>query len=715
MPVRPHVLLISPRTELSALARMSLLEGGWESFEVEGAGSLHAGLQRLTTAGVDAILLDLVLPDSAGLPTLQRVFLAAPHIPILVLGDDDSRALFRTLLQAGAQDCLVRTRINSDSLARALNGAIGRKIAEDALFLERERAQVTLNSIGDAVLSTDVQGRITYLNAVAERLTGWNLADARGRDLRQVFNVISAVTRAVVTDPILGAIAHDHVIALSADSVLIQRSGAEVPIEDSVAPIHGRGGDVSGAVIVFHDVSESRSIKQRMAYLAQHDFLTDLPNRVLLNERLQHALDLGKRHQRRLAVMFLDLDHLKHINDSLGHSVGDQLLTEVARRLLACVRGSDTVSRQGGDEFVVLLSEIEQPSDVVAVAEKIRTALAGVYDVADHALYLTASIGVSIYPEDGDTAELLTRNADTAMYQAKADGRDTHRFFSVEMNLRATERQSVEEGLRQALARQEFFLQFQPKVDLGSGCITGAEALIRWRHPERGVLLPSQFIPIAEDCGLIVQIGAWVLETACRQARDWMQAASSFTQISINISAHEFVSKGFYERVCQALGDNQLPAGCVELELTETALMRDADGTVRMLGALHALGVRLAVDDFGTGYSSLSYLKRFPITTLKIDQSFVRDVTIDEDDANIVTAMVAIGHSLRQQVVAEGIEQLAQLAFLQSLQCQEGQGFLFSQPLDADRFGSLLAEGGLCAVTGITWPASLATVGRIPA
>ena len=386
--------------------------------------------------------------------------------------------------------------------------------AENALFDERERAQVTLNSIGDAVLTTDVHGDVTYLNLVAEAMTGWPWKDAVGRPISEVFRIIDGRTVEVASNPAQRAVKEDRTVGMGADCVLIRRDGFESAIDDSAAPIHDREGRDAGAVIVFHDVSKSRAMALKMAHLAQHDFLTDLPNRVLLTERLSQAIGLAHRHRKQVALLFLDLDHFKHINDSLGHTIGDQLLQSVAGRLASCVRVTDTVCRQGGDEFVILLAEIERPQDTTQIAEKLIAAFALPHVISGQEIHITLSIGISVYPEDGDNVETVMQNADTAMYHAKESGRNTFRYFTAEMNTEAVRRQFVESSLRRALKQDEFVLHYQPQVDIASGAITGCEALIRWQDPLLGMVYPVQFVPIAEECGLIVPIGRWVLREA---------------------------------------------------------------------------------------------------------------------------------------------------------------------------------------------------------
>jgi diguanylate cyclase (GGDEF)-like protein/PAS domain S-box-containing protein len=564
------------------------------------------------------------------------------------------------------------------------------KAAEDALFEEKERAQVTLNSIGDAVLTTNLPGNVTYLNLVAEMLTGWSSENAIGRPLTEVFKIVDGATRQTAPNPAQLAISENRTVGLAADSVLLRRDGFESAIEDSAAPIHNRDGQVAGAVIVFHDVSESRAMSLKMAHLAQHDFLTGLPNRVLLTERLSRAIGQARRHSKRVALMFIDLDFFKHINDSLGHTIGDQLLQEVAERLKLCIRDTDTVCRQGGDEFVILLAEIEHAQDAVPVAEKLLAAFSESCVIGEHELHVSLSVGISIYPDDGMDSDEVMKNADTAMYHAKANGRNNYQFFTKEMNTRAVQRLYVEGNLRRALKHGEFMLHFQPKIDLGTGRMVGSEALIRWMDPAHGLVNSSQFMPIAEESGLIVPIGNWVLREVCRQVCAWQESGLMVVPVSVNISAVEFRHKNFLESVATILKETGMQPGLLELEFVESILMHDAESSVTVLESLKALGIQLAIDDFGTGYSSLSYLKRFPINTLKIDQSFVQDIVIDQDNASIVSAMIGMGKSLKLRVVAEGIETEAQLAFLRTLHCDEGQGFLFGHPVPADQFERLL-------------------------
>jgi diguanylate cyclase (GGDEF)-like protein/PAS domain S-box-containing protein len=561
------------------------------------------------------------------------------------------------------------------------------------LFVEQERAQVTLNCIGDAVACTDISGNISFLNLVAEKMTGWSLQEADGRPMAEVLRILDASNRQTIPDPMKMVVGQNRSMHLPADCVLIRRDGFEIPIEDSVAPIHDREGRPTGAVIVFRDVSAARAMALQMAHSAQHDFLTGLPNRMLLNDRVSQAMALARRHIKKVAILFLDLDGFKHINDSLGHAIGDKLLQSVAKRLVDCVRGSDTVSRQGGDEFVVLLSEVERSEDAALKAGRMLQAVAEPHSIDHHDLHVTTSIGVSVYPDDGLDSETLIKNADTAMYQAKENGRQSFQFFKPPMSVRAVERQSIEEGLRRALERQEFSLCYQPKIHLKTGDISGAEALIRWVHPSRGLVSPAKFIPVAEDCGLIVPIGNWVLREACKQARNWIDTGLPLGTMAVNISALEFRDEHFLDGVFTVLKETGLDPKFLELELTESVLMKHAEATEAILKTLKAKGVQVAVDDFGTGYSSLSYLRKFPIDALKIDQSFVRQITTSPEETTIVTAVISMGRSLKLRVVAEGVETPEELAFLRIHQCEEAQGYYFSHPIPPEQFAHLLKTG----------------------
>jgi diguanylate cyclase (GGDEF)-like protein/PAS domain S-box-containing protein len=687
------ILLVEDNSGDARLLREMFKKQTSQIIEVTHVECMRDAEKQLAEHEFDIILLDLGLPDAQGLGAVRRSRAAAPHVPLVVLTGLDDESLAAQVLQEGAQDHLIKGQIETGGLMRALRYAVERKISEEVLFGEKERAQVTLNSIGDAVISTDISGSITFLNLVAEKMTGWPLQEAAGRPMAEVFRILDATSRLTIPDPMEMAVGRDRTVNLPPNCILIRRDGFEISIEDSVAPIHDREAHATGAVIVFRDVSAARAMALQMAHSAEHDFLTGLPNRMLLNDRVSQAISTASRHARKVAVLFLDLDGFKHINDSLGHPIGDKLLQSIAKRLVYCVRGSDTVSRQGGDEFVVLLSEVQHSEDAAITAKKMLRAVAEPHSINQHELHVTTSIGVSVYPDDGVDAETLIKNADTAMYQAEENGHQCYQFFTPAMNVRAVARQSIEESLRRALERQEFKVHYQPKVDLRTGEITGAEALIRWTHPVRGGVSPAEFIPVAEDSGLILPIGNWVLREACRQARAWVDAGLPLATMAVNISAEEFRDEHFLEGVFAILQDTGLDPRSLELELTESVLMKRAESSQAILKTLRARGVQVAVDDFGTGYSSLSYLRKFPIDTLKIDQSFVRQITTAPDETTIVTAVISMGRSLKLRVVAEGVETQEELAFLQDHKCDEAQGYYFGRPMPAERFAQLLETG----------------------
>jgi diguanylate cyclase (GGDEF)-like protein/PAS domain S-box-containing protein len=696
-----RIVLIQRDAAEADLVRRALLSSTEDRFDVEWIQSRHDALLRLSNedesigsgaAALAAVVVDLGGPESAALEAFDQLMRAAPQMPFLVLCAAQDELIGRLAVQHGAQDYLLKGSLDGALLAKTLRSMIDRAASAEALFAERELARVTLSSIGDAVMSIDLLGNVTFFNTVAATMTGWSPQEASGRPVQEVFCIIDADTREVICNPLATAIRENRVERLTANCLLVRRDGVETPIEDSAAPIHDRRGHVIGAVMVFHDVSALRAAALRMSYLAQHDSLTDLPNRVLLTDRLTQSICLAERSGHKVGLLFLDLDGFKHINDCLGHTVGDRLLRAVAQCLRLCVRSSDTVSRLGGDEFVIMLSQISHARDAAYIADKVLQAIREPRHLGEHDLHLTASIGIVSYPDDGANAEMLLRNADFAMYQAKDAGRDNYQFFKPELNLRALERQSLQGSLRQALQHQEFVLHYQPKLSLQTGAIRGVEALIRWRHPQTGLMPPAQFIPVAEESGLIVPIGRWVLREACRQARAWQDAGIAPLTVAVNISSVELRAKGFIAGLRASLTETGLDPDRLELELTETFLMQDSLATAAVLEAIRNLGVRLALDDFGTGFSCLSYLKRFPIDTLKIDRSFVRDLATDADNAGIVKAVINMGKSLHMRVVAEGVETREQLLFLQEHSCSDGQGYYFAHPMPPGELTQLMAR-----------------------
>jgi diguanylate cyclase (GGDEF)-like protein/PAS domain S-box-containing protein len=581
----------------------------------------------------------------------------------------------------GAEGILVTAAIRDISV---------RKAAEEHLAQMESRYRGLLEAAPDAMVVVNQVGEIVLLNVQAEKQFGYRRDELIGQKVKNI--IPKGFAERLIADALRSA--EDALAQQIGTGIELngrRKDGSEFPIEIMLSPLEGAEGVLVTAAI--RDITTRKKAEALMIHSSKHDFLTGLPNRMLLSDRVNQAIRMAIRHKRKVAVLFLDLDGFKHINDSLGHPTGDKLLQSVGKRLVDCVRGSDTVSRQGGDEFVVLLSEEEDSEDASVTAKRMLRAVAEAHFIDQHDLHVTCSVGVSLYPDDGLNAETLIKNADTAMYQAKENGRQTYQYFKPAMNVRAVERQSLEESLRRALERQEFVVHYQPKINLKTGKISGAEALLRWTHPTRGLVPPGQFIPVAEDCGLILPIGSWVLRQACQQAQAWVDAGLPLGTMAVNISAMQLRNENSLEGVFAILQDTRLDPRLLEVELTESVLMKHAESTASILTALRERGVQVAVDDFGTGYSSLSYLRKFPIDALKIDQSFVAQITTVPDEIIIVKAVIGLGRSLKLRVVAEGVETQEQLAFLRAHQCDEAQGYYFSRPVPPEQFAKLLRTG----------------------
>ena len=562
-----------------------------------------------------------------------------------------------------------------------LNDLTAQRRAEEELRLA---ATVFDNSV-EAIMITDAQRRILSVNKAFTILTGHEAV------------AVSGETPAVLCSLRQGLMQYDSIWAEAAQRGMWQgevwqrrREGGEFPVWLSISVVRDRSGGISNYVAVFSDITERKANEARIAFLAHHDPLTSLPNRTLFQDRLEQALTRSERSGNTLALLFLDLDRFKTINDSLGHLAGDRLLQAVAERLRHCVRESDTICRQGGDEFIIVLPEVNDAEVPARVAEKILRRLAEPFEIDGNVLGTSFSIGIAVYPDDGRQADVLMKNADTAMYHAKESGRNTYRFFTETMNANALERLQVETQLRQALERGELLLHYQPQVDLCSGRIVGGEALVRWQSEVLGFVPPARFIAIAEESGLIVPIGRWVLWQACRQAMTWVQPGQPQVAVAVNISALQFRRDDIVATVSQVLAETGLPPECLELELTESLLMEHAEDVLETVQRLKSLGVRLSIDDFGTGYSSLSYLKRFAVDRLKIDQGFVRDMVEDPDDAAIVRAIIQLGRSLKLDVIAEGAESRTQVEFLLSEGCREAQGYYFCPPVAGEVFAQMI-------------------------
>ena len=555
----------------------------------------------------------------------------------------------------------------------------------------RNRAAVTLDAISDGVITVDRAGCIQHLNPAAERLCGVSSAVAAGRSLADLFGAEGGAG-APVAAAMAECLSTGQPLRLDMDLRLGMEPGTLRVMRAAAGPIRNPGGRVEGGVLVLSDISERVAAAERLNHAATHDALTGLPNRNLLRDRLQLALTKADRSQGGVAVLFVDLDRFKHINDSLGHEVGDEVLRYLGARLQKAVRAGDTVCRWGGDEFVLVLEHQTQRDAVAVVARKLLEAVAEPCTVGEAEFQLSCSIGVALAPEDGRDADTLLRLADMAMYRGKATDAGGYHFYSAEMNTWSQNRLEIENELRHALQRQEFELFYQPQVDLDSGRTVGLEALLRWHHPSRGLMAPGGFMDVAEESGLIQRIGDWVVNEACDQIASWLEAGHECVPVAINVSARQCADRRIARTLADALSRSAVPPRLLKLELTETTAMRDVDQVAGLLYDINGLGVSISVDDFGTGYSSLSYLKRFPISQLKIDRSFVRDITHDADDAAIVRGTIALAHSLGMEVVAEGVETEEQQRFLAAQGCKTVQGYLYGRPMPASALALFGAE-----------------------
>ena len=693
----PTILIVDDEVQNRRLLAVLLRP---EGYRTESAASGEEALSAVAHCPPDLILLDIMMPgiDGYQVASILKANAATANIPIIMVTAHGERAARLAGLEAGAEEFLTKPVDRTELWLRVRNllrlKAFGDLKNHSALLeqqvqdrtMDLQRFRTAMDATADAIMLISRASMLfVEVNATACSLLGYTRAE--------MFEIGPAdlvpASRAEL------AIQYDAIIAGHASQALIEselrcKDGSAVQVEEHRQALRAEGDWT--IVTVVRDISERKEAEQRLTHLAHHDALTGLPNRTLFYETLKRTLAVACDGGWPVAVLFIDLDHFKNVNDTLGHAIGDDLLLQFSNRLSGCVRVRDTVGRLGGDEFALILTMQEGLQGAAVVAKKIREVLREPFLLQGHEVSMSASIGITVHPDDSSDPDTLIKYADTAMYQAKHAGRDTYRFFTPEMNTAVLARLNLEIALRKAVENGEFVLHYQPKVHLASGRVTGMEALLRWERPGHGLVAPNEFIPTLEETGLVVTVGAWVIGEACRQVGAWLRSPAGAVQVSVNVSGRQFVEGDLHGDIAKGLAANTIPSDLLELELTETSLMANTDRTTSTLRELKALGVQVSIDDFGTGYSSLAYLRRFPIDKLKIDIAFIRDVTTNPDDAAIVLAIINMAHSLKLEVIAEGVETAAQLAYLRRHRCDHMQGYLFSRPLPAAQITELLLK-----------------------
>jgi diguanylate cyclase (GGDEF)-like protein/PAS domain S-box-containing protein len=638
------------------------------------------------------ILSDFSMPRFDGMEALAIARQTDSNIPFIFVSGTIGEEYAIRALKNGAIDYVLKTNLIRlpPAVERAVRDAevraAARKTEEARRKIER-RFQALIENSADPIVLVDADGAVLYRSPASARVLGYSDEERVGRSVLELVHPEDTPALAAALGESLRGPARPVVFQCRAR----HKSGGWKVFDGSLNNLSG--DEAIGAVVInSRDITERREAEQRLAYLAQFDPLTGLPNRDLFQDRLEQTLAQAGRNQWLVGVVQVNLDRFKIVNDTLGHGAGDKLLVMAAERLGEAVRSGDTLARFSADEFAVALSNLARADDASVVAHKVLDALGRPFEIDGQEVYVSASLGVAVYPDDGASGDVLIKNADAAMHRVKEHGRNGFQFYLPEMNERAAQRLQLETALRGALERDEFMLHYQAKVDLASGAISGFEALLRWQQPDRRLMSPARFIPVLEDTGLIVPVGEWVMSTACKQIKTWQRQGMGSRPVSVNLSARQFLQPGLDAAVARMIEETGIDPRLLDLELTESLLMRDAEEAVRVLKNLKSYGVRIAVDDFGTGYSSLAYLKRFPLDALKVDRAFVRDVNTDPDDAAITIAIINLAHSLKLKVIAEGVETSAQLEFLREHGCDEIQGYLFSHPLAAEDCTQLLAE-----------------------
>ncbi|HEY9888828.1 MAG TPA: EAL domain-containing protein [Candidatus Obscuribacterales bacterium] len=682
------ILVVEDEVVIAMDLQAILIDLGYRVPEIITSGT--AAIQKALEIQPDLVLMDIHLTDAIdGIDAAAQIIeqLAIPVIYLTAYADED------TLKRASQTQPFgyVLKPFEAKELKANIEIALYKHEMEQLLKENQQWLLAVLNSISEGVAATDAQGVIKFMNPIAEVLTGWSQAEAIGQPPDNIFHFRHELTGDPIENPITRAIREDQAVYLPDHTLLLSKTGQETPIADSASPIRHRRGASQGAVIVFRDITEQRLMQSQLEHNALHDDLTQLPNRALFFDRLQHAVDRAQRVPGfGFAVMLLDLNRFKVINDTFGHLVGDQLLVALAPRLMSQLRAADTVARLGGDEFVILLEDVHEPAIVSRTAERIIEAVQCPIQIQGHELFVTVSIGIVLSSIPYGCAIDLLRDADIAMYRAKAQGRGSYELFDSAMHHKAKQLMRLEQGLRQGIARQEFCVQYQPIVTLATREMVALEALVRWQKPGDGIVPPGQFIPLAEEVGLISVLDQWVQQVSCRQLAAWqtlIQTSDGVPRwplaIAVNISNKQFAQDHFLDTFGQTLEANGLAGHHLKLEVTESAFIENLDQATKVFTQLKAWGVQICLDDFGTGYSSLSYLHRLPIDVVKIDRSFIQGMGTDPEKLEIVRANIGLCQTLGKAVIAEGIETAPQRDILLDLGCEYGQGFYFSPPVDA--------------------------------
>lgn len=624
----------------------------------------------------ELILLDVMMPEMSGIEMLRilREMPEQAHIPVIFISADTSEQSQLDGLDLGADDYLTKPIVKSILLARVRN-ILQRKRAETQLRL----ASHVFQHSGEAIMITNTDNLIVDVNSAFERMTGYLADEIRGKNP----HILSSGRTSKTEYRQMWYEIHENGF-WQGEMWDRHKNGKVYPKLLIISVVRNRQGNIDFYIGSFSDISQQKETEARIRHLAHHDPLTQLPNRLYLQVSLEQLIHMAQRNNEEIAVMFIDLDRFKVINDTLGHNIGDFLLIEVAQRLKSCVRESDVVARLGGDEFVILLMGENVISIANTISQKILHSLTQTYYIEQHPLHTSPSIGISIYPHDGTEIDVLMKKADTAMYHVKSMGRNNFQFFDTSTEQHNCEKLSLEHDLHEALENAQFHLHYQPQICAKTEKIIGVEALLRWQHPKHGNVPPDVFIPLAEDSGLIIGLGEWVLKTACAQLRIWRELGIENIRMAVNLSLHQLRQASLIENIRAILQENHLQAGDLELEITESVTMKNPKAAIALFNQLREIGVELAIDDFGTGYSSLAYLKLLPIQRLKIDKAFVKDVETNKDDAAICRACIALAHSLGIEIVAEGVETKAQQQYLQENHGDVLQGFYFCRPLPAD-------------------------------